>query len=190
MLVTLFSDASLCSNTKVGGWAAWLKTSRAPDAYRIGGSFIVQIDDSTLAESMAVVNALACGLRDGVIHPSDEILVQTDNNNVMGILSGTMKRKTPSRRRRLKKGISASQARRLKYRRNQEIRIVSLAFKRIIERHSLAVRWRHVKGHRGKIDRRAAVNTFCDVTARSHMRAARGMELPTLIAMNSQKKKS
>ena len=190
MLVTLFSDASLCSDTKVGGWAAWLKTSRSPSAYRAGGSFIVQIDDITLAESMAVVNALASGLRSGVIQTCDEVLVQTDNNNVMGVLNGTTKRKKPSRRRRLKKGLSSSQARNLKYRRNREIKIISRAFLGIVQRHDLSIRWRHVKAHRGKVDRRAAVNTFCDETARAHMRKVRGKDLPTLIAMTRAKTKS
>jgi len=190
MLVTLFSDASLCGTTNVGGWAAWLKTSRAPSAYRFGNSFAVQIDDITLAESMAVINGIACGINEGVIHCNDEILVQTDNNNVMGILTGTTKRKKPSRRRRLQKGISASQARALAHRRNREIREISRIFFGIVGRHELTIRWRHVKGHRGKIDRRAAVNSFCDQTARNHMRSARGKELPTLLAMAQEKKKS
>lgn len=190
MLVTLFSDASLCGETNVGGWAAWLKTSRSQSAYRVGNSFVVQIDDITLAESMAVVNALACGIRDGIIHPTDEVLVQTDNNNVMGILNGTTRRKKPSRRRRLKKGISSSQAKSLKYRRNREIKIISRVFLGIVARHDLTIRWRHVKAHRGKVDRRAAVNSFCDETARKHMRSARGKELPTLLAMSREKKRS
>lgn len=189
MLVTLFSDASLCSGTKVGGWAAWLKTSRAPAAYRVGAAFVVQVDDITIAESMAVVNALAYGTRDGIIHRGDEVLVQTDNNNVMGVLTGTTKRKKPSRRRRLKKGLSSSQARNLTHRRNREIKIIARTFRELVGRHDLHVRWRHVKAHRGKVDRRAAVNSFCDETARRHMRLARGKEFPTLVALMRERRK-
>lgn len=179
MLITLFSDASMCEKQRVGGWAAWLKSGRAYGAHRIGAPFAVRVNDTAMAESMAVVNALSMALRDGFIHPEDTVLVQTDNDSVMSVLTGQARRRM-SKTVRLRKGLSRSQAKAIIRERNAEIAAVAHAFRSCIERYGLEIRWRHVKGHRGNTDRRSAVNTYCDKMAKQHMRSARGREMPTI----------
>lgn len=177
MLITLFSDASMCHDRRVGGWAAWLKSDRG--SMRLGAPFSVKVSDTTLAEAMAVVNALVCGVRDGLILEADCVLVQTDNDAVMSVLLGTARRKaTPSAKRRRK--LSWSQLRRDVSERNAEIDAVATAFARVVSARSLVVRWRHVKGHRGTMDARSAVNTYCDRVAKEHMRTARRHDVPTI----------
>lgn len=177
MLISLFSDASMCHKQRVGGWAAWLKCDRG--AMRLGAPFAVKVADTSLAEAMAVVNALSCGIRDGLILSGDVVLVQTDNNAVMSILDGSAHRRaTPNAKRRRK--ISWSQLRRDVHERNIEIDAISGAYARLVTSSRLLIRWRHVKGHRGEIDARSAVNTYCDKIAKDHMRTARKRQIPTI----------
>lgn len=182
MLITLFSDASMCEKHRVGGWAAWLKCDRHRYPFRAGAPFSVRVNDTAMAESMAVVNALAAALKVGFIEAEDVVLVQTDNNSVMGVLEGTVRRRM-SKTTRLRKGLSRSQAKAILKERNSEIEIVSAMFLGLVERHGLVIRWRHVKGHRGNIDRRSAVNTYCDKQARIHMRSARSRTTTPLVDM-------
>lgn len=179
MLITLFSDASMCEKRKVGGWAAWLRCDRRRYPHRTGAPFTVRVNDTAMAESMAVVNALASGIAQGFVEPEDVVLIQTDNNSVMGVLEGTVIRRM-SKAVRKRKGLTQAQAKRIVRERNAEIGMVSAMFLSYVARHSLTIRWRHVKGHRGNIDRRSAVNTYCDQQARAHMRTARGRSVPTL----------
>lgn len=179
MLITLFSDASMCEKHRVGGWAAWLKSGRSWEPHRLGAAFAVRVNDTAMAESMAVVNALTAAIRDGFIHAEDIVLVQTDNDSVMSVLTGEARRRM-SRTVRLRKGLSRSQAKAIVRERNAEIAAVSDAFLSCVERHGLEIRWRHVKGHRGNVDRRSAVNTYCDKMAKQHMRSARGRSVPTI----------
>ncbi len=179
MLITIFSDASMCEKRNVGGWAAWLRCDRRRYPFRTGGPFTVRVNDTAMAESMAVVNALASGIAQGFVEPEDVVLIQTDNNSVMGVLEGTVVRRM-SKAVRERKGLTRAQAKRLVRDRNAEIGIVSSVFLSYVAKNSLTIRWRHVKGHRGNVDRRSAVNTYCDQQARIHMRAARGRTVPTL----------
>jgi len=179
MLVTLFSDASMCPERKIGGWAAWLKSDRG--SLKGGARFMVRVGDSSMAEAMAVVNGLTVGLKEGVIRPMDTVLVQTDNDAVMGVLEGTVRRSL-ARELKRRRGRSRSQVERDVDERNHEIAIVADAFSAILSDNGVVVRWRHVKGHRGKQDRRSAVNSFCDRTARAHMRGARKRPAPATMA--------
>lgn len=177
MLISLFSDASLCDKMHVGGWAAWLKADRG--SVIDGGSFSVKVSDITLAEAMAVANGLYCGLRYGLVRDGDTILIQTDNNAVMGILNGITKRRA-SRLTCRKRNISMRALRRQVAIRNFEINAISTVFLDMVNMNHLTIRWRHVKGHRGTIDKRSAVNSLCDRVAKNNMRAARNKQLPTI----------
>ena len=174
MLVSLFSDASVCHHKRVGGWGAWLKSDRG--SLRTGGPFRHSIGDISIAEAMAVINGLVAGARAGLIQPGDIVLIQTDNNSVMQLLDGTVRRKI-SRKKKLQRNLSWRELKRDVRSQNHDIDLVSDAFRRLKEAHSLSVKWRHVKGHKGRKDRRSAVNTFCDEVAGTHMRAARKMHI-------------
>jgi ribonuclease HI len=181
MLISLFSDASICHEKRVGGWAAWMKCNRG--AMRTGAAFGVSIGDTTMAEAMAVVNGLTCGVRDGIILPGDEVLVQTDNDAVMGILTGTALRKV-TRVSKKRRKLSWAELKEDVAERNREILFISRTFLSLIDGSGIEVRWRHVKGHKGTKDPRSAVNTFCDKVAKGHMRAARGRRLPSMAERN------
>lgn len=170
MLISLFSDASLCHIKRVGGWAAWLKSDRG--ATRTGGHFRTTINDTTIAEAMAVVNGMAAGISIGLICHHDTLLIQTDNNGVMGVLNGTAQRRITAAVRR-RRGISWSQLRRDARYHNAEIELVAQKFQQFVELYQIRVLWRHVKGHQKSHDKRSAVNNFCDETARFHMKQAR-----------------
>lgn len=176
MLISLFSDASLCHDQHVGGWAAWLKSDRG--GTRAGAAFGIRVRDTSLAEAMAVVNGLTMGVRTGVIHDGDVVLVQTDNNAVMSVLTGTARRQaTPAVKKRRK--MSWRRLKREVRDSNIEIDAISSAFSRIVEANGIEIRWRHVKGHSGIVDARSAVNRYCDKVAKQHMRLARGRSIPT-----------
>ena len=177
MLITLFSDASVCHDHRVGGWAAWIKSDRG--GLRLGGRFGVRVHDVTLAEAMAVVNGLHSGARDGAILPGDEVLVQTDNDAVMSVLLGQARRRA-SKAAKTRRRLSWKELKRDVRERNAEIDAIAAGYSRIVDGLDLAVRWRHVKGHRAVEDRRAAVNTHCDRVARGHMVAARSTQPPTM----------
>ena len=151
MLITLFSDASLCPHTRKGGWAGWLKSEGK--TVRGGGAFKRPLNDTSIAEAMAVVNALHLGRRKGLISPGSTVLVQTDNDSIASVLEGTAKRR-----------ITATAA---------VVEEVAHAFHAVVTHLQITIRWRHVKAHRGTVDRRSAVNDYCDEQAREHMRRAR-----------------
>jgi ribonuclease HI len=171
MNVTLFSDASLCSHTGKGGWAAWLKSDEG--TITGGGAFRHLTIDTGIAEAMAAVNGIHLGLRQGLIRPGCRVLIQTDNNSVWHILENQIRRKVTARALR-KEGADVAALERDIDHRNMLIDLVVAKFSQLVERYRLEVRWRHVKGHRGKEDARSAVNTLCDKTAREHMERARG----------------
>lgn len=151
MLITLFSDASLCPHTRKGGWAGWLKSEGR--TVRGGGAFKRPLNDTSIAEAMAVVNALHLGARRGLIATGATVLVQTDNDSIASVLQGTAKRR-----------ITATAA---------VVEDVARAFHTLVTGMEITIRWRHVKAHRGTVDRRSAVNDYCDEQAREHMRQAR-----------------
>lgn len=171
MNVTLFSDASLCSHTGKGGWAAWLKSDEG--TVKGGGSFRHLTIDTGIAEAMAAVNGVHLGLRQGLIRPGCRLLIQTDNNSVWQILENQIRRKVTARALS-REGADPAVLERDVDHRNMLIDLVVAKFSDMVERYGLEVRWRHVKGHRGTVDARSAVNTYCDQTARAHMELARG----------------
>ncbi len=170
MLVTLFSDASICGETGCVGWAAWAKCDRG--TARGDGVLKRQTIDSSFAEAMAVVNGLAIALQGRLIERGDVIIVQTDNNAVMGVLNGTARR-VVKKAEKQRRQISYSQLHEEVLKRNEEIDEIAKAYAEIVYDLALTVRWRHCKGHRGLEDRRAAVNSYCDERARERMREAR-----------------
>lgn len=174
MIVSVFSDASICTRKRVGGWGAWLKSDRG--SIRTGGSFKHQISDITIAEAMAAINGLVAGLQAQLIHSGDRVILQTDNNSVQGILLGETKRKATTKAKR-RRNIPWKQLRREVSTANHEISLVAEAYGKLLATYSLDIEWRHVKGHRGTQDRRAAVNTCCDQIAGDHMRTARHMKI-------------
>lgn len=170
MLITLFSDASICPTTGCVGWAAWAKCDRG--TARGDGALRRLTIDSSVAEAMAVVNGMAIALQKGLVAPGDVLLVQTDNNSVMSVLQGTARRYI-RRAERKRRQISYTQLHEEVLRRNEEIDEIAATYAEMVAEMQITVVWRHCKGHRGLEDRRAAVNSSCDERARERMKEAR-----------------
>lgn len=170
MNVTIFSDASLCPQTRAGGWAGWIKSDRG--VLSVDGEFRYQLTDTTIAEAMAALNAICYAISKNHIEKGDILVLATDNNNVMRVLEGQARRKF--RRRSAKKQNRTMKEHRLHIdENNRHIATISKIYKSRIVEAGIDLRWNHVKGHTGRPDKRSAVNHGCDRRAKQAMRKAR-----------------
>lgn len=150
LLVTIFTDAGLCPETNIGTWAAWCKSERG--VARAGGILRDPQFSSTMAESAAAVNGIYNALANGVAHPGDVLLIQTDNNQVRQFLTMPVKRE---------------------HKNKVERRSMQAAYSALTSKHDVKCSFRHVRGHKGAKDKRSAVNTWCDQVCTFFLRMAR-----------------
>lgn len=154
MLVTVFSDASWCPRTKVGGWGAWAKSGRVQWGVQFSGAFRRQANDSNEAELMAAACALASVLGSEVATAGDTILFEIDNEHALRLVTHDEQVEIRARSALEREAIE-----------------VLLELK---SRHALTFKTRHVKGHSGRQRRdRFGVNELCDRLAKKHMLDAR-----------------
>lgn len=146
MRVTILADASHCPDTKAGGYGYWVASERG----RKGGSGALKgkILTSTLAELMAVANAVYEGVSHGLIQPNDILLIQIDCESAIFAFTG--KRKSSEAEHAVVRYIAT----------------LSISMNLVIE-------YRHVKGHSSRTEARFAANRKCDRSARKEMRKAR-----------------
>jgi len=149
MNVTIIADASFCPETHVGGYGYWIacERGRVPG----GGPFKSLIQDANLAEMMAVCKAIHEGLKQQLIQPGDDILVQTD---CMGAIDTFAKMQSF-------RWMNAS------------YKTVMEVFRKLRNKHNLRITFRHVKGHTNIHEPRYAANRACDYRAKTAMRAER-----------------
>jgi ribonuclease HI len=83
MRATVITDASHCSRTKAGGWAAWIAYDGGNKG-RHAGAFRERPQDSGIAELQAVFNGLWIAYNAG----ARDILVQTDCMSVVHAIKG------------------------------------------------------------------------------------------------------
>ena len=147
MNVTIIADASHCPETKAGGYGFWIASARG----KRGGSGPLKglVQTSTLAEMMAVVNALHQGLKFKLVEYQDSILIQTDCEAAM-FAFGMSRTLSPDEKN------------------------VVLFLQFLETKFNLTIAFRHVKGHSDKTDARFAANRYCDKSARKEMRIVRG----------------
>lgn len=174
MNVTIYSDASLCPETRIVGWAVWIKSDRGTT--RAQGVLKAKLLDTTIAEAMAAINGIVIGLRQAAIAAGDIIVINTDNDAVMSVLEGVARRRCKPANLR-KRGLNFKQLRAEVKEANLHIRTIADVYKDRRDGYNLDVRWTHVKGHRGTVDRRAAVNHSCDQRAKEAMTEARDLVL-------------
>ena len=149
-LFTVFTDASLCPRTGICGWAVWAKSDG--QTLRVSGLLRSRIQHSGQAELMAMANGVAAVVqRWKPIAPGSIVLVQTDSLEAIRILDHGQAC-----------GPGHATAKNM--------------IRAIERKHRFRLRLRHVKGHRGVADARAAVNTWVDAAAKQEMRAARDRE--------------
>lgn len=147
MRVTIISDASHCHEHGVGGYAFWAVSSRGHHAG--DGVFKSTLKDSTAAETMAIVNALHCSISLGICCDGDQVLIQTDCLNAISYLEHGVRRK------------------------RSDLQLAAKVFEGLKSTHSLAVEFRHVRGHTKVADHRSMAQRMADKRAKRAMRRAR-----------------
>ena len=149
MLITLFTDASYCHRSRIGAYAAWAKTDGR--TLRHSGLLRQPAANSTLAETMALVNGIHLAIAGMRPPPASRIIAQTDCLTAIDALAGRF-----------------TNPRTIQH----YARIVA-AYRERVDAAGVVVEFRHVGGHRGTVTPRNAVNTWCDTECRRLMRAAR-----------------
>ena len=150
MLITLFTDASYCHRTRIAAYAAWAKA----DGRTVRHAAVLKqpVATSTLAEAMALVNGIYLAIAAIRPPPASRIIAQTDCLAAIEALNGKLLRP---------KAINAYAD-------------VIAAYSDKIAASGIVVEFRHVRGHKGTVTPRNAVNTWCDNECRRLLRTARG----------------
>jgi len=86
MLVTMFTDASICHMTKVSGWGMCAISDRGKT--QASGTMHNPMPDSGCAELAAIANAIFTCLNSGFLLPTDHVLIQTDSIYALNTLEG------------------------------------------------------------------------------------------------------
>jgi ribonuclease HI len=149
MLITLFTDASHCAQTRVGAYAAWAKADGR--TVRRAGVLKEPVPDSSVAEAQALVNGLCFALAALSPPPGSKIIAQTDCLIAIQALTGQLRKQKSVARYAL----------------------IRTAYQTRIASAGIAVEFRHVSAHKGVVTPRNAVNTWCDKECRKLMRLAR-----------------
>lgn len=153
-----------------GGWAGWIKSDRG--VLTVDGAFKAPLLDTTIAEAMAALNTICYAISQGIVQEGDLIILATDNNSVMNILEGRVKRKF-KKKTAIRRKWTMKEYRIYVNTMNKHIDKIADIFERKMIETGADFRWNHVKGHRGTADKRSAVNHGCDKRAKQAMRQAR-----------------
>lgn len=149
MLVTIIADASYCPNYNVAGYGYWIVCDRGSDG---GGGPLGKgnkVENSTVAEMMAIVKALYKACQSGLVQVQDVVLIQSDC--VPALDAFTFKRLKLS---------------------EMEQEIVS-RLNQVMLQFSLTLRYKHVKGHTNIKQARYITNNLCDERAKVEMKKLR-----------------
>lgn len=164
--VTIISDASVCPNTKVAAWAAWMKADGKASAMH-SGAFDEPVGDSSMAETLAIINAIHRAVTSGYVEKGGNILMQSDSLDALAVLMialpGTVENKHASGAPVYKMRKKTSE------RYSKAIKIL----RKIVAEHHLVLEVRHVRGHKSG-NGRQYVNRLVDKEAKAIVRANRG----------------
>ena len=146
MRATVITDASHCPQSKVGGWAAWVRVDGHPDPIRRHGTFREQPRTSEHAELYAAANGLYLAQR----HGATTVLLQTDCMAVVNAIN--------------RDGVVPPLTRTLWD--MWDAAMVLMGWQGDL-------RAQHVKGHTTHEEARFYVNRWCDEHAKKAMKAER-----------------
>lgn len=149
MLVSLFSDASHCHETRVAAWAAWAKSERGQVSH--AAPFLDRIKQTHQAELGSIVNGVFLVVSRGVALPGDEILVQNDCMRALQLLRGGPKTAKATAR---------------------DYHMLSM-LKKFTTDNELLIRCKHIRAHAGTGTPGYYVHDLVDKMARSNMRHER-----------------
>lgn len=176
-LVTIFTDASHCSETKVGGWAAWIKNGHAAGEI-FSGALRGRIETTDVSEAMGIANALYTARNRGVLRAGISVMVQCDCAPVLARLHAYV---PGSKTSAAPGGMTINKApfggrsttRRKRHNGAAQWDAILRQINTLVASEQINLILRHVKGHSGKVDGRSMVNAMCDRAAKSAMRARR-----------------
>jgi ribonuclease HI len=150
VLITMFTDAGFCPDTRLATWAMWAKVNGASVMH--SGVLRDRPDSSNVAEIFALANGMVAMTR--LIGPprGSRVIAQTDSTTAIAAFEGRA------------------------YLRKKSRPTVSAALdvmRATIERFDLVVEYRHVPGHRATVNPRQTINTWCDRECKRLLRQAR-----------------
>lgn len=140
--ITIITDASFCHKTLAAGYGVRIASVNGKKSFE---GPLPTAKDNNAAETMAIANALWHGCESGIIQSGCIILIQSDSDNALRYLKGVT---TPP---------------------SQQIRDALCYVEHIKQRFSLVLRYKHVKGHTGKLDTRSVAQKYCDLAAKRQM---------------------
>lgn len=157
--VTIYTDASLCHATKVGGWGCWIKYAPG-DAISVHGAFKTTVGNSDEAELMAIANGLHVALKRVSPEQKTLFVVVTDSQHAINYIEHARKRDTwrPGNKR--------------KKLHEKKFLLAKAVLAMLPEGHALKVN--KVKAHSGKDGARSWCNRVVDKAAKSAMQQKRG----------------
>ena len=164
---TVIADASLCGETKLAAWGAWIKVDGKPSQV-FSGQLRNRMGNSTDAEICALANALAKGVSTALIPPGTEVMLQSDSTQALGLLKKLVPNVTV---RQHKDSAELATFRKPQLCGGVRAEAAGVITKLVAE-HSLALVLRHVRGHTPGSGRQW-VNRLVDAEAKKIMLRAR-----------------
>lgn len=164
MRVTIIADASFCHETKAAGYSFWIASDRGKRGGQ--GHAPDRVVNSIAAEMMALVQGVVHACMFGLLHPGDQLLLQTDCQAAIDAFTNRRNKITP-----------------------EELLIVRQVNK-LIKELAVSVSYKHVKGHTRGADARTWTNNNCDRRAGEELEKARQMmrmKYPKKLDMNAVK---
>lgn len=152
-IVTVFTDASYCPNSRKGGWAMWAKRKKDEQIVH-SHHFKRKIKDNNVAEMMAIANSLKYLYNKGWLEPNTRVVIGTDSQTCINVFE--------------KNSVTY-----------KEMRQPFSVIKQIEKECKIFIVMRHVKGHisLSKRNARNHVNNTVDLLSHRAMKRARGMRL-------------
>jgi ribonuclease HI len=148
--VTIYTDASLCPETKAAGWACWMRNEKA--THQAGGPFKALMPDSTAAELGAIANALHTCIERGLVPDGGLAVIVTDNMTA-------------------KRAIEERWINHPRY--GRFVRVAA----DLMDRNGIKPRMNFVKSHDRTDGHRSSLNNLVDRWARQQMEKARPLAL-------------
>jgi ribonuclease HI len=149
MSITIVADASYCPDHKLAGYGYWIASSRGKQAGGGVCGISGEVANNTVAEMMAVCNALWHALKSNLLQSGDRLLIQTDCLAAIGAFDGS------------RSSLNQQERDAVHYMRNAS------------SRYDIEIFYRHVKGHSATMDARSESNRRCDAKAKECMREER-----------------
>jgi ribonuclease HI len=166
-ILTVFVDASHCSQTRAAGWGAWARRDDWQRGALLGDGFKQDIPNSAVAELCGIANALTVLKQQGAFADIVLINVQCDCLRALSLMLTCIPWCTISKKAKTGSAIPLIRNSNIAVMEQQAIDAIRVA----TSGHRISVK--HVKGHSGRAEGRSWVNDQCDRIAKRHMEQQR-----------------